>query len=474
MAEKGADMSRVKILCVDDDPDFVLGLKIRLSQDYEFYSADNVADAILTAKRVGVNVTLLDITLGREDGICGIKHFVGSGISSDVIMISGRRDSKSVVESMRAGASDYLTKPIDIDELKEVIDRLVDRRKIVERYEALLEEQNSKSSNVRIVFQSPAIGRVISQAEQLKGHRANVLIVGESGTGKELIARYIHRLENDATRPFVAVNCAAIPENLVESELFGAEAGAFTGSIKRRIGKFELADGGDIFLDEVGALRPDMQAKILRVLQEREFQRLGGNETIKADFRVIAATNDSLEDRVGSGLFRMDLYHRIRVIQIDVPPLRSRTEDIPLLVDYYLSKFAKNGIRKRMGDAAMARLISYNWPGNVRELANVVHSLAILSPTEIIHETAFPAWALNGCGARDPKEVRAIIPYADELGALRDFVAKAERHYIDFALRRCRGDKSKTARMLQVGRTTLYAKMKELGIARDLWFEAKG
>lgn len=455
-----------KILCVDDDAAFLMEMKLKLADRYEILCASALETAIEAAKKSCVDIVFLDIGLDGENGIDGIGEILSSCPCVDVVMLSGKRDPRLVVRSLRAGAADYITKPVDADEIHSVVAKLMGQRKVRERYEALIEDQNMPQSNSNIVFCSEAIRKVLSQAEQLKGHNANVLIVGETGTGKELIARFIHRQERELRRPFIAVNCAAIPENLIEAELFGCEAGAFTGAVRRRIGKFELADGGDIFLDEIGALRLDLQAKILRVLQEKEFQRLGGNETIKTDFRVIAATNEGIDERVNRGEFRMDLYHRIRVIQLEVAPLRSRTEDIPLLVDHFLSKFSNGGVRKRMSPQSMERLLSYRWPGNVRELGNVVQSLAILSPTDVILESAFPPWAMNGCGVKAESSAM-IIPQTDQIGALSEYVSVAEKHYIRSALRRCRGDKSKTARLLQIGRTTLYAKLKELELSCD-------
>jgi len=234
--------------------------------------------------------------------------------------------------------------------------------------------------------------------------------------------------------------------------------------VKRRIGKFELADDGDIFLDEIGVLRLDLQAKILRVIQEYEFCRLGGNEVIRTNFRVIAATNEPLEEKVSRGEFRMDLYHRVRVIQLRVPSLRERVEDIPSLVKHYLEKFARNGVVKKISPGALSRLMAYHWPGNIRELANVVQTLTIMAPGDVIDEAIFPAWAMNGCGSA-PVEMKRPLPSIDNtVGTLKEYIACAERYYIQHAIRNCDGDKSRAARLLQMGRTTLYAKMRDLGI----------
>lgn len=457
-------MTIFRILCVDDDADFLIGMRMQLKGVFSVSTATSIEEGLLSLRKQLPDLVLLDVGMERESGIEGTRRIKAEFPEVDVAMLSGQRDPKVVVEAIRAGAVDYLTKPFEVEELQAIVERQAVARKVRERYVALVETQNADCCSEGIIHCGEGIARILRQAEQLKGHGANVLIVGETGTGKELLARYIHRIEADERRPFIAVNCAAIPENLIEAELFGAEAGAYTGALKRRIGKFELADGGDIFLDEVGALNPGLQAKILRVLQEREFSRLGGNEMIRADCRVIAATNEPLEERVANGEFRMDLYHRLRVIQLRMPPLRERAEDIPALVQHFLKKFAKEGKTKQVSAEAMARLMAYHWPGNVRELANVVQSLTILAPGERIDETHFPSWALNDCRRTDEQEDVGLPMIDGGVGALYEYIARAERHYIEFALRANKGDKSKTAKVLQVGRTTLYGKMKELGM----------
>ncbi len=456
---------KLKILCIDDDTDFLISVRMQLRETYAVSTAGSIEEGIIALRRDAVDLVLLDVGLGDEDGIEGIRRICHAHPSANIAMLSGRRDPKTVVGALRAGAVDYLTKPIDRDELEAIITRQEQTRRVRERYAALVETQNCDDHRKHIIYTGDVIHQVLAQADQLKGHQANVLIVGETGTGKDLLARYIHRREGDSARPFIAVNCAAIPENLLEAELFGSEPGAYTGSVKRRIGRFELADGGDIFLDEIGALKLDLQAKILRVLQEGEFCRVGGNETIRADFRVISATNDLLEERVSRGEFRMDLYHRLRVIQLAMPPLRERIEDIPALVDHFLSQFVVHDVVKRMSAGAMGRLMAYHWPGNVRELANVVQSLTILAPGEVIEESIFPSWALNGCGspACDGDHVPLPQQHAT-VATLKAYVARAERHVIEQTLHVVSGDKSKAAKRLEIGRTTLYAKMKELGM----------
>jgi len=453
---------RVNILCIDDDQDFLTSVKLSLKNDYEIFTTNSIAGGVAMLGREKVDLILLDVGIGDENGIDGIQHLKKVKPQVDIVMLSGVRDPKMVVKAVRAGAFEYLTKPFDRDELEAVIEKLGATWRVRERYDALLEERDAELRKKEFTHTSFAVRRLLDQAAHLKGRSANVLVVGETGTGKELLARYIHKLEDNPRRPFVAVNCAAIPENLLEAELLGHEAGAFTGAVKRRIGKFELADGGDIFLDEISSLKTDLQAKILRVLEEREFCRVGGNDVIHADFRVIAATNEPLEDKVARSEFRMDLYHRLRVIELNMPPLRDRKEDIPLLVEQFLRKYAE-GTPKSISPEAMEQLVAYNWPGNVRELQNVIHSMVILTQGDVIKKEHLPSWALNGCGSVGENAPRAIMPtLSQNVVTLKEYVQKAERNYIEFVLNHCDGDKTKTAQKLDVGRTTLYGKMKEL------------
>lgn len=464
MGARRRDKMRVAILCIDDDADFLTSVKLTLKDSYDIFTASTIAEGIGILGKQRTDLVLLDVGMGNENGIEGIRRIKEASPRVDVVMLSGMRDPKAVVESIRAGAFEYLTKPFDRDELEAVIAKLQVTWGVRERYDALLEECDVQRRKKEFVHISVAVSRLLQQAAQLRGRSANVLIAGETGTGKELLARYIHRLEDNPRRPFVAVNCAAIPENLLEAELLGHEVGAFTGAVKRRIGKFELADGGDIFLDEISSLKKDLQAKILRVLEEGEFCRVGGNQLIRANVRVIAATNEPLEEKVARGEFRMDLYHRLRVIELNMPPLRERREDIPLLVEQFLRKFGDK-TPKNISPEAMEQLMAYHWPGNVRELQNVIHSLVILTPGDVVKKEHLPKWALNGCGSTNgTAPVFSTPTTTEQVITLKEYVQKAEREYIERVLNQCEGDKTKTAQLLDVGRTTLYGKMKELGM----------
>jgi DNA-binding NtrC family response regulator len=463
-----------RVLIVDDDEDFLIAMKVQLKNSYIVLTTSSITGAVELLKKEDVDLVLLDVGLEGEDGLEGIKKIHAVHPSVGVAMLSGRSDVKTVVEAIRRGAVDYLTKPLDMESLATVIERADATRAVKEKCEAMIRSHlNSNGKGVKIVYKSKKMETLLRETSQIKGHDANVLIVGETGTGKELLARHIHEQEGNLKRPFIAVNCAAIPENLLESELFGHESGAFTGATRRRIGKFELADGGDIFLDEISTLKLDLQVKLLRVLQEKEFCRLGSNTPIKTNFRVISACNQSLEELVEKGNFRMDLYHRLRVIQLTLPRLRERSEDIPFLVDYFLEKFAFQGKKKQITDSALAKLMQYQWQGNVRELANVIQSLAIMAKDDVIDEAHFPSWVMNGDhklkngSANVAGCAKISLPTHDEaVASLQDYVRQAERNYIEHMLSANDGDKTKTAAALGIGRTTLYMKMKELELMK--------
>ncbi len=460
-----------RILVVDDDVDFLISMRIQLRESYSVITTGTIDEAMITLKEKDVDLVLLDVGLGRESGLEGIKKIRSVHPSVGVAMLSGRRDVDTVVAAIRAGAVDYLTKPVTTEQLTEVFEKAVASRTVQEKCEALMHSQMGGGNGTStIVYKSMPMQRLMNSADHVRGHSANVLIVGETGTGKELLARYVHERDGNATRPFVAVNCAAIPENLLESELFGHEAGAFTGASRRRIGKFELADGGDIFLDEISTMKLDLQVKLLRVLEERAFCRLGSNETIKSDFRVIAACNQALESLVENGSFRIDLYHRLRIVQLSMPPLRERSDDIPDLAAHFVKKFAAEGDEiKTFTDGAMVKLVDYTWPGNVRELSNVIQSIVIMSRAPVIDEKQFPTWVMNGCwqsmGTSGEEALRLPVPSSVSMvTTLREYVQDAERKYIEHILMRNSDDRTRTALALGIGRTTLYSKMKELGI----------
>lgn len=455
------------ILCIDDDPELLGVLQSLLKRENQVSITISVKDAIPIIKEQLVDLILLDLNMGDENGLSALKEIKRISPSTDVVMLTAERNPKEIVQAIQFGAADYLCKPFVIEELMVVLSKMKGICAIKDKNATLMSDLNPPHTHSKFIGTSRAFRGVLEQAGRVAGYPANILIQGESGTGKEIMARHIHSLEGRPDRPFIAINCAAIPEGLIEAELFGHEKGAFTGATQRKIGKFELANGGDIFLDEISCLRLDLQSKILRVLQEQEIVRVGGNAPIKVNFRVLAATNDHLEARVQNGDFRMDLFHRLRVILLQMPALRNRVEDIPLLVSHFLEKYSKTGDRKRITADALSRLQQYSWPGNVRELENVIQSLVILTPHEVIDADHLPNWAggVTVMGQdRHSIQVPQISPNSAKVPSLKEFSRHMERQYIEYMLHSFDGDKTRVANTLNLGRTTLYGKLRELGI----------
>lgn len=451
-----------RILCVDDDAEFLLSLKIQLKKFYKVFTASSMETALDNLREQGVDLVLLDINLGRENGLEGLKEIKKGFPDVDVVMVSGQRDPKLIVNAIRDGASDYICKPFAQDELLAVIEKMIKLSDMRGKQNELMADIKSRDLARPLIGESKIFKDILERAKCVRGHNeAYVLIDGESGTGKELLARYIHDLEGNSERPFIAVNCAAIPEALIESELFGHEKGSFSGAFQRRVGKFELAHGGDIFLDEINSLKPDLQAKILRVLQEKEIYRVGGNQPIRINFRVIAATNANLDDMVAQGTFRMDLFHRLCVVSLRIPSLRERVGDIPVLIEHFLKKFGHG--KKQLTEMAMNRLAEYNWPGNVRELENVVHSLVIMTTSPDVNERDLPPRIFrqpeNQISSGFPVD-GMLTKVTGEIVPLRHFVTGIERNYIKQVLVHKNGDKSQTAMALGISRTSLYEKMR--------------
>ncbi|HUJ19170.1 MAG TPA: sigma-54 dependent transcriptional regulator [Nitrospirota bacterium] len=429
------------------------------------------------------DLVLTDLVMPGITGMDVLKEVSASKLSAPVIVMTAYGTVQTAVEAMRIGAFDYVTKPFNLEELMIVIDKALSLSKL-QKENVMLKMQLKKKYNFKgLIGDAPLMQAVYEMIEKIADTDSTVLITGESGTGKELIAKTIHY--NNISRaggPFVPLNCAAIPKDLLESELFGHEKGAFTGAINTRIGRFELAQGGTLFLDEVGELDPALQVKLLRVLQEREFERVGGIKTIKVDVRILAATNKDLEKATKEGTFREDLYYRLNVIPLHLPPLRSRVEDISLLIAHFVQEFSKK--RKRepftFSPEALECLMKYRWPGNVRELENLIERLTILVSGKIVrvadlpeklHQMALPHLdkaerpapglqdATAGATARP-----AGIEIGDEGVDLNRMVGDVERSLIMQALQRTGGVRSKAAQLLGLNRTTLLEKMKKMGI----------
>lgn len=446
------------ILCIDDDAEFLTGLKLELGKVYRYSAVTNLRDGLNIIQRETIDLVLMDIGLSNENGIDGLRQIKQFDSAIDVIMVTGHKDPAMIVTAIRSGAADYLCKPFEHEELIATIEKFQKICQMRNRHDALIEDLKAPDARSRLLGVSRTFCDVLARADRVKGHEANILIDGESGTGKELLARYIHNLENNPHRPFIAVNCAAIPETLIEAELFGFEKGAFTGATHRKIGKFELANHGDIFLDEISSLKLDLQAKILRTLQEKEVCRVGGSSTTKVEFRVLAATNEDLEMLVKKGLFRMDLFHRLCVIHLRMPPLRERLDDIPLLVKHFIEKHTKAGHHKEVEPEVFEELKRYNWPGNIRELENIIHNLIVMVPNGTIRMEDMAEWS-----NRKP-DARQFDYNIGESISFEDCIRRAQKGYIENVLKITKGNKSKAAERLNMSRSTLHTKLKELGV----------
>ncbi len=467
-----------RILVVDDEAAIRDSLRMILEyEDYEFVGAGNGPDAIAQVQRDRPDLVLLDIKMPGMDGIEVLRKLHALDETLPIVMISGHGTTATAVEAIRSGAIDFLDKPLSSERV------IVTVQNVMRQSELRSENRDLKlamESKYEIVGDSPAVRGVLEAVKRAAPTNATVLLLGESGVGKELVARTIHRNSARAGQRFVQVNCAAIPEELIESELFGHEKGSFTGATEKQIGKFEQADRGTIFLDEVGDMSPKTQAKVLRVLQEQEVERLGSARTIKVDVRVIAATNKDLEQAIERGEFRDDLYFRLNVIPIVVPPLRARPEDIPQLVQHFAKRTGdEHNLKPKRFDArAMEALQRYRWRGNIRELRNTVERLLIMTPTDVVRVEDLPA-EIRG-GAQAPEAAASVAHVAavagsgtstavtPSAGTLREFKDAAERAYLVQKLRDNNWNISKTAELIDTPRSNLYKKLEQYGIKQEV------
>src|SRR5271154_25822 len=393
-----------KLLLIDDEADVQYSFRrIFDLPEIELTTANSGEEGLKLIPRLKPDLVIMDVRMGGMSGLETLRRLRQSDAKQMVIMMTAYGTTQTAIEAMKLGAYDYLLKPFDVPRLKQIVLNALkaarDMRQVVS-YQPLLE---SEDYDVGIIGRSEAMQNVFKIVGQLAGSNATALITGESGTGKELVARAVYHHSKRSDRPFLAINCAAIPENLLESELFGHEKGAFTGAAAQRIGKFEQCDGGTIFLDEIGDMALATQAKILRVLQSGSFERVGGNQSIKVDVRVIAATHKRLEQAVAAREFREDLFYRLNVVRIHIPPLRERREDIALLINYFLKKFARaqNRPPKSILPSATEMLERFHWPGNVRELENVIQRATVMAKSDVILPGDLPALIASGASASD-------------------------------------------------------------------------
>jgi two-component system NtrC family response regulator/two-component system response regulator HydG len=441
-------------MVVDDEPNARSALReILADEGYEVLEAGDGEEALQLIPGFAPDAVLIDVRMPKMDGLTMIERSRAEGSDAAYVVMTAHGTVKDAVAAMKMGAEDYLLKPLDTDEVLVVLGKALDRRKLRRDVELLRERVRETSGLSNVVGSSEPMRRVFELVQRAAPSKATVLILGESGTGKELIAEALHEGSPRSKGPFIRVNCAALPETLLESELFGHEKGSFTGAVARREGRFELADGGTLFLDEIGEIPPSVQVRLLRFLQSREFDRVGGQKTLKVDVRVVAATNKDLLAEVKSGRFREDLYYRLNVVQIELPALRERKGDLPALIDHFLRKFggAYDKAHARIGRDALQALISYDWPGNVRELENAIERAVVLSPDgEILPSHLPPA---IGEGRREG--ARQLIPGAT--------LAEIEREAILRTLEVVGNSTSRAAEILGISVRTIQYRLKEYG-----------
>jgi DNA-binding NtrC family response regulator len=442
-------MARPVVLVVDDDAGVRESFRLTLEDHYDVVDVPDGLRALDAVRASQVDLVLLDIRLPEMDGIEVLERIKAIDEGIEVVLVTAVRTVRTAVAAMKLGAFDYLTKPFEEDELLAVIARALEKRAL-EREVTFLRGELARARDFdEIVGHHPAMQKVYRLVAQVARTTTTVLITGESGTGKELVARAIHRQGPRRDKPFVAVNPAAVAESLIESELFGHERGAFTGAHQRKLGRCELAQGGTLFLDEIATLKGELQVKLLRVLQEREIERVGGTHPIKIDVRVVAATNADLKDAVARGAFREDLYYRLNVVSIDVPPLAQRADDIPMLVEHFVHRYSRecNKPVDGLSPEVLTALREYGWPGNVRELQNVIERAVVLAEGPVIQLSDLPLDVLL------PKH-REKVRTADHL-PLKTATEEFERQIVLRVLERVGGNQSEAARILGLHRNTI-------------------
>ena len=452
-------MQKLSILIVDDEKSQRELLRDFLrSEGHTVTEADNGEKAIKMVLGGHFDLILLDYKMPGMNGLEVLKEVKRINPEIDVVIITAYGTVETAVDALKAGAIDYITKPIvELDELIILVNRIAERRQLIQENRLLKDDLSKHGITAdKIIYQSRQMAELINLAGRVAPSKASVLIQGESGTGKELLARLIHQLSPRADKPIIVVNCVALHENLLESELFGHEKGAFTGASSRRIGRFEEADGGTIFLDEIGELSPTIQVKLLRFLQEREFQRLGSNVNLQVDVRFISATNRDLEIQVAEGTFRDDLFYRLKVVTMSLPPLRERKEDLPVLIDYFIDKFAKENGKNIKGFTAEARdlLLKYDYPGNVRELENILERAVVIAREQYIttYDLPFKSDSLLEDSEKKP------------FGALKDSLDELEKKLIIEAMEKTQNNQTRAADLLGISERMLRYKLKKYGL----------
>jgi two-component system response regulator AtoC len=454
-----------KTLVVADDDASIRSLLKQLLSDEGFnvLEASTGIEVVEKVKEASPDLVIMDVRMPELDGIEALARLKSTNPKTAVLIMTAFGSSNAAIRAMELGAFDYITKPFELDKISHSVKRVLDYQDLTAEVEVLRDEISSLVQTERIVGNSPAMQEVYKTIGKVAKADATVLITGESGTGKELVAEALHFNSNRRSGPLVKVSCAALPETLLEAELFGHEKGSFTGAMTQRRGRFEMADKGTIFLDEIGEMTVPTQTKLLRVLQERKIERIGSNLPVKVDIRIIVATNKDLQKEVEQSKFRDDLYYRLNVINIHMPPLRDRKEDIPSLVEHFLAKhrYSATAQPAAISEEAIRRLMEYNWPGNVRELENVIERAVVLSRGQIITSRELP---FGDHEAGEGEEGEGEAETKSDSSFFKKSVAQFEKDLIMKALRDANGNRSKAAEMLGIYRRLLYAKIKEYAL----------
>ena len=444
------------ILIVEDEKNTREGLDKALKGSYRTILAESGERALQVLAENQVDIIITDLRMPGMDGLTLVRRAIAHECRPVCIVLTAFGSIEAAVEAMKAGAYDFLTKPLNLDQLELILQRALRSRRLEDENLSLRSQLDRRFGLEAIIGQTPAMEELFQLIRQVAPTRATALIQGESGTGKELVAHAIHNLSPRARSPFIAVHCAALPQNLLESEMFGHEKGSFTGALERRRGRFELAEGGTLFLDEISEIEPSLQVKLLRVLEERKFERVGGQETLEADIRLVTATNSDLARLVQENKFRKDLFYRLNVLTITIPPLRERRDDIPLLVKHFIAEFSRENSRKidDISSDAMAALMAADWPGNVRELKNVIERMVVLCHGSKLSLRDLPPALRAGGNA---------LPISG-IAATASSIKESNRRMIIAALERNGNSRTLAARELGISRRTLHRKLREFGL----------
>jgi len=446
----------LSLLLVDDQTEVLEGLKAAFRKsEFTLHAASSGEAAVNILNTESVDVVLTDLRMEGLDGAGVLKHAMTLNPAPAVILLTAFGTIESAVEALKDGAYHYLTKPVNIKELRVLVEKAAAHHSLVRENRDLRVQMDKRFGMEGLIGETAEMQRIYDQVRLIAPTKANVLILGESGTGKEVLAKSLHQASPRARKPFVAVHCAALPESLLESELFGHEKGAFTGAVARRQGRFELASGGTIFLDEIGEVPLSMQVKLLRVLESREIQRVGGTETVPVDVRIITATNRDLSDEVAEGRFREDLFYRLNVVAVTLPPLRHRRADIPVLARHFMKEFAKENNRSvpEISPEAMEILCGYHWQGNVRELRNVLENAFVFLRGNVLGPDNLPKMFTKVETATDSITFPLGLP-----------MEEVETQYLRRTLVQCDGNRTRAAEVLKISRRTLQRRIKELGL----------